>query len=226
MSNISLSLHFELKEFTASATAREHGIDNTPPPEAVENLRALCVHTLEPLREALGLPVIISSGYRCKALNHLLVCHSNKSQHMEGCAADFNVGQLQVSGSKFQVPGRTDGPGSKFQVSGGGDAPGSKVQVSGGGDAPGSKVQVSGFRHLEHETGASPMEHETPRQRLIRAFRQIITDDSIAFDQCIIYPTFIHVSHVRNGKNRRKLTRGFGNGTYAALTRAQALALN
>lgn len=207
-----LTPHFALKEFTASATAREHGIDNTPPPEAVENLRALCIHTLEPLRMALGLPVIITSGYRCKALNHLLVCHSNKSQHMEGCAADFYVGQPQVSGSKFQVPSETDGPGSKFQV-------------SGGGDAPGSKFQVSRFKHLEHETGESPMEHETPRQRLIRAFRQIITDDSITFDQCIIYPTFIHVSHVRNGKNRRKLTRGFGNGTYAALTRAQALAL-
>lgn len=212
MSNIYLSPHFALQEFVVSKTAKEHGIANVPSELEIENLRALCVHTLEPLREALGLPIIITSGYRCKALNHLLVCHSNKSQHMEGCAADFYVGQPQVSGSKFQVSSETDGPGSKFQV-------------SGGGDAPGSKFQVSRFKHLEHETGESPMEHETPRQRLIRAFRQIITDDRITFDQCIIYPTFIHVSHVRNGKNRRKLTRGFGNGTYAALTRAQALAL-
>ena len=150
-SNISLSPHFELKEFTASATAREHGIDNTPPPEAVENLRALCVHTLEPLREALGLPVIISSGYRTKALNHLLVCHSNKSQHMEGCAADFYVGQPQVSGSKFQVPSETDGPGSKKLVQS------SRFQVQGGTDGPGSKnlVQGSKFKVQEFKDSGS-----------------------------------------------------------------------
>ena len=50
--NILLSPHFKLHEFVVSQTARDHGLDNTPPPEAVENLRALCVHTLEPLREA------------------------------------------------------------------------------------------------------------------------------------------------------------------------------
>lgn len=184
MYNISLSPHFELKEFTASATAREHGIDNTPPPEAVENLRALCVHTLEPLREALGLPIIITSGYRCKALNHLLVCHSNKSQHMEGEAADFVVQN--------------------------GQSPSSKIKVQGS-DAASSKIKGQG---------------ESSRELLIRAFRTIILNENINFDQLIIYPSFIHVSYVRSGPNRRKLTRAFANGTYAALTRAQALALN
>lgn len=163
--NIHLSPHFELQEFTASATDREHGIKNEPAPEHVENLRALCVHTLDPLREALGLPIIITSGYRCKALNHLLVNHSVKSQHMNGEAADFYVGW---NGAKEEEPSR--------------------------------------------------------RELLIKAFRQIITDESIAFDQCIIYPAFIHVSHVRSGrKNRSKLTRAFANGSYAALSRAQAL---
>lgn len=162
-----LSPHFELREFVASKTARDHGINNTPPDEAVENLRALCVHTLEPLREALGLPIIITSGYRCKALNHLLVNHSVKSQHMNGQAADFYVGW---NGSSEDAPSR--------------------------------------------------------RELLIKAFRQIITDDAIAFDQLIIYPSFIHVSYVRSGrKNRSKLTKAFANGSYAALTRAQALSL-
>ena len=164
-----LSPHFELREFVASKTARDHGINNTPPEEAVENLKALCQHTLEPLREALGLPIIITSGYRCKALNHLLVNHSVKSQHMNGQAADFYVG----------------GNGSNKDE-----------------DAP------------------------SRRELLIKAFRQIITDDAIAFDQLIIYPSFIHVSYVRTGrKNRSKLTKAFANGSYAALTRAQALTL-
>ena len=220
MNNIQFTPHFELKEFTESATARRHGIANEPSFEAVENLKALCVFTLEPLREELGLPVIITSGYRTKALNSLLVGHSNKSQHMEGCAADFYVAQGPVSGSRFQVSG------SRFQVSG-------------------SRSQVSGSKHLNLETGASPMKLETGaspmkletgespmkletssrRELLIRAFRLIITSEIIDYDQLILYPTFIHVSYVSRAKNRHKLTKANGHGTYCALTREAALSL-
>lgn len=157
--NFYLSPHFELQEFTKSVTARDHGLKNEPAPEHVENLKALCVHTLEPLREALGMPIIITSGYRCKELNHLLVNHSTKSQHMNGEAADFVV------------------------------------------------------------------QGENRRELLIRAFRTIILDENVDFDQLIIYPSFIHVSYTSRRKNRQKLTRAFANGSYCALTRAQALAL-
>ena len=61
MNNILLSPHFCLDEFTKSSTAIKHGIQNNPPQEAVENLRRLCANTLEPLREELGLPVVITS---------------------------------------------------------------------------------------------------------------------------------------------------------------------
>lgn len=183
MSNIYLSPHFTLQEFVVSQTARDHGIKNEPAPEHVENLRALCVNTLEPLREALGLPIIITSGYRCKALNHLLVCHSNKSQHMEGEAADFVVQN--------------------------GQSPSSKIKVQGS-NAASSKIKGQG---------------ESSRELLIKAFRLIILDESIDYDQLILYPTFIHVSYVSRERNRHKLTRAFANGKYAALTRAQALAL-
>ncbi|MBR1503110.1 MAG: hypothetical protein IJ618_04405, partial [Prevotella sp.] len=67
-----ISPHFRLLEFTESDTARKRGIANIPPPEAVENLKRLCEGTLEPLRENLGMPVIITSGYRTKELNDLL----------------------------------------------------------------------------------------------------------------------------------------------------------
>ena len=86
-SNISLSPHFALSEFTKSATARSHGIKNEPAPEQVDNLKALCLGCLEPLREALGLPVVITSGYRTKALNSMLAHSSERSQHMLGQAA-------------------------------------------------------------------------------------------------------------------------------------------
>ena len=84
-----ISPHFRLLEFTESDTARKRGIANIPPEEAVENLRRLCENCLEPLREALGLPVIITSGYRTKELNDLLAHSSERSQHMTGQAADF-----------------------------------------------------------------------------------------------------------------------------------------
>ena len=67
MNDIQFTPHFKLSEFIRSATATKQGIENNPSPEAVENLRLLSIHTLEPLREALGLPIVITSGYRCKA---------------------------------------------------------------------------------------------------------------------------------------------------------------
>lgn len=88
MSNILLTPHFALLEFTESTTASKHGINNSPTPEVQENLRRLCEQTLEPLREALGLPVVITSGYRCKELNDLISHHAHKSQHLKGQAAD------------------------------------------------------------------------------------------------------------------------------------------
>ena len=167
MQNIKLSPHFQLREFTESATARKHGIVNEPPAEVVANLKALCEHTLEPLRKALGLPIIINSGYRCKALNDLMVHQSRKSQHMNGQAADFYVGCTY------------------------------------------------GTKHSDSH-----------RERLIRAFKTIILDEQIGFDQLIIYPTFIHVSYVSSGTNRAKITKASSNGKYHALSHAEVLSLN
>ena len=227
MSNELLTPHFSLSEFVVSRTARNHGINNTPPPEAVENLRALCVHTLEPLRMALDLPIIITSGYRTKQLNHLLTYHSVKSQHMEGQAADFYVAQAPVSGSRFQVSGPKNlVQSSKFKVQGGTDGPSSKNLVQS------SRFKVQGYLNhgtgdspMKLGTGDSPMKLETPRQRLIRAFRLIILDESIDYDQLIIYPSFIHVSYVSRERNRRRLTKANGQGSFCALSRAQALEL-
>ena len=100
LENISLTPHFELREFIASQKAREHGIVNEPGPEAVENLRKLCEGCLEPLREELGLPVVVTSGFRTKRLNSLLAHASDRSQHMLGQAADFYVGPSTGSGTE------------------------------------------------------------------------------------------------------------------------------
>ena len=91
MQNIYLSPHFTLAEMCESQTAKKHGIANIPSSEAVANMRRLCEGCLEPLREALGLPIIITSGYRTKALNDKLAHSSERSQHVLGQAADFYI---------------------------------------------------------------------------------------------------------------------------------------
>ena len=115
--DIFLSPHFKLSEFVVSETASRHGIDNTPPEEAVENLRRLCQGTLEPLREALQLPVVITSGFRTKALNDRLAHSSERSQHMQGCAADFYVSSAASPRFNAALP-RFNGPLAQFKVQG------------------------------------------------------------------------------------------------------------
>lgn len=86
-----LTKNFSLEEMYRSDTARRCGIDNKPQTEeVVENLRALCLEVLQPLRDHLGKPVVVSSGYRCKDLNRNVGGVEN-SQHLKGEAADIKV---------------------------------------------------------------------------------------------------------------------------------------
>lgn len=88
--DIKLTHHFNLSEFTRSEAAQRHQIDNTPNVEQVSNLRNLCFHLLEPIREFIGEPVYISSGYRSKRVNYL-VGGVDGSQHTKGQAADIYI---------------------------------------------------------------------------------------------------------------------------------------
>ena len=86
-----LTKNFSLEEMYRSDTAQRCGIDNKPQTEeVVENLRALCLEVLQPLRDHLGKPVVVSSGYRCKDLNKKVGGVEN-SQHLKGEAADIKV---------------------------------------------------------------------------------------------------------------------------------------
>ena len=85
-----LSNNFSLKELTASQTAERKGIDNTPSTEHQENLKSLCTHVLQPVRDHFGQVVSVSSGYRspelCTAIGSKIT-----SQHAKGEAADFEI---------------------------------------------------------------------------------------------------------------------------------------
>ncbi len=85
-----LSPHFELSELVVSDIAARRGITNDPTPQVIENLRRLCQTVLEPLRMKLGSPVVITSGYRCAALNSAVGGSAN-SHHVQGRAADITA---------------------------------------------------------------------------------------------------------------------------------------
>lgn len=85
-----LSPNFSLDEFVFSQTAARLGIDNTPSPAALENLKRLA-GVLEVVRSALGdVPILISSGYRSPTLNRA-VGGAGRSAHMTGLAVDFTA---------------------------------------------------------------------------------------------------------------------------------------
>ena len=84
-----LTAHFTLAEFTRSESAKRHGVSNQPTPEHIQNIKILCERVLEPIRMKFG-PLILSSGYRSKVLNHY-IGGSLKSQHCEGKAADLDM---------------------------------------------------------------------------------------------------------------------------------------
>ena len=84
---MNLSAHFTLDEFTNSQTAARQGIDNTPSPDIVRTLQRTATG-LELVRNLLGAPILISSGYRSPALNKAVGGAAN-SQHMTGEAVDF-----------------------------------------------------------------------------------------------------------------------------------------
>ncbi len=83
--------YFTISELLKSDTATKHGIWNGATKEAEENLRSLVENVLDPLREAYGKPIRVTSGYRCPKLNRL-VGGSPNSQHMRGEAADIVSG--------------------------------------------------------------------------------------------------------------------------------------
>ena len=90
MTDQQLTQSFTLREFVTSSIAARMGIDNTPPPQAVDCIKALCVNVLQPLRDRLHRPIQILSGYRNPRVN-ALAHGARSSQHMFGEAADIAV---------------------------------------------------------------------------------------------------------------------------------------
>ena len=82
--------HFTMRELVKSPTAQRLGISNEPTDAVKANLTALVEHILDPLREAWGAPIVVTSGYRSPALNKA-VHGAASSQHVVGQAADIHT---------------------------------------------------------------------------------------------------------------------------------------
>lgn len=94
--------YFTINELCRSSTASLRGIDNTPTEEIKRNLTTLVDRVLDPLREAWGKPLVISSGYRCPELNKA-VGGSRTSHHMRGMAADLDTGNRVENRKLYQL---------------------------------------------------------------------------------------------------------------------------
>lgn len=90
--------HFSLAEFTSSDTAARLGIDNSLPDELREAAHRT-LEMMERIRFHLDAPVIITSGYRCEALNKAIGSKPG-SDHTMALAVDFKAPK---AGTPYQI---------------------------------------------------------------------------------------------------------------------------
>ena len=87
-------INFKISELIHSEIAERCKISNMPDIKSLDNILNLIVYCLQPIRDVIAKPMIISSGYRSKALNKK-VGGSVNSQHLSGQAVDFTVKNLK-----------------------------------------------------------------------------------------------------------------------------------
>ena len=85
-----LSANLSLSEVLKSNTASRLGLDNTAGEWEIKNLKAVAENIFQPLRDYLGVPIGVTSGYRSQPLNKA-VGGSRYSQHIVGEALDMDA---------------------------------------------------------------------------------------------------------------------------------------
>ena len=96
-----MSKYFSLSELTRSATAIRDGIANDPNEAQIKELKRLMDY-LDPVREAFGKAIIVTSGFRSPLLNEHIK-GSDKSQHMKGQAADIRPHDIKELRQLFDL---------------------------------------------------------------------------------------------------------------------------
>ncbi len=88
-------MNFKMSELIYSETAIRNNINNMPDINSMDCMLNLICYCLQPIRNKLAKPMIISSGYRNSQVNKL-VGGVVTSQHTKGQAVDFTVKGMSV----------------------------------------------------------------------------------------------------------------------------------
>jgi uncharacterized protein YcbK (DUF882 family) len=87
-----IELNFTMSELLKSDIAEKYNISNIPDKKSLDNMLTLIIECLQPIRNYINKPMIISSGYRSPRLNgHPLIQGKDNSQHITGQAVDFTI---------------------------------------------------------------------------------------------------------------------------------------
>jgi uncharacterized protein YcbK (DUF882 family) len=93
---LNLSKNFTLAELTVSQEAARSGLLNKPDKDQIESLRLLCENVLQPLRDRVRKPIVVSSGFRSVTINRR-IGGAPTSQHCKGQAADFTIPGMAIA---------------------------------------------------------------------------------------------------------------------------------
>lgn len=85
-----MDLNFSISELIHSDKANQYNINNMPDINSLDCMLDLIFYCLQPIRDKIGKPMIITSGFRNPQINKLVGGKSN-SQHLKGQAADFTI---------------------------------------------------------------------------------------------------------------------------------------
>lgn len=97
-----LSKNLSYKEATYSDTALRLGIDNNPTMESLVNLTIVANNLFQPIRDWMGEPLHVTSGYRSPELNKAIGGSTN-SQHCLGQAIDIDAQKYSKSIENSQI---------------------------------------------------------------------------------------------------------------------------
>ena len=98
--------NFKYGEFVASEKAMQYGIKNIPNEQEWQNIEFVAKTILQPLRDKLGIPLTVNSGFRNSKLNKL-AGGSETSFHRLGCAVDVDtvkIPLINVLEAAYELP--------------------------------------------------------------------------------------------------------------------------